>query len=250
MKAFVDGMRSLLYFVGFCQDKIKISTDPSEKEKYQLFIELLTPIAKGYVTDRAYEVCNHGLQVYGGYGYIRDYPMEQLVRDCRITMIYEGTNGIQAMDLLGRKLGLNGGKALTDLLQEMTRIVDAAKAVDNLKKMADKVEKTMARLGETAMRLGEAAMSVDVGKAFAWAYPFMEVFGDTTMAWMLLWRALIADEKLKRGGKGSDADFYRGQIMTAEFFIYSVLPATLGKMDAIREMNGAAVEMPESGFGV
>ena len=250
MKAFVDGMRSLLYFVGFCQDKIKISTDSSEKEKYQSFIELLTPIAKGYVTDRAYEVCNHGLQVYGGYGYIRDYPMEQLVRDCRITMIYEGTNGIQAMDLLGRKLGLNGGKALADLLQEMTRIVDAAKSVDNLKKMADKVEQTMARLNETAMRIGETAMSVDVGKAFAWAYPFMEVFGDTTMAWMLLWRALIADEKLKRGGKASDADFYRGQRMTAEFFICSVLPAALGKMDAIREMNGAAVEMPESGFGV
>jgi alkylation response protein AidB-like acyl-CoA dehydrogenase len=250
MKAFVDGIRSLLYFVGFCQDKIKLSDDSSEREKYQSFIELLTPIAKGYVTDRAYEVCNQGLQVYGGYGYIKDYPMEQLVRDCRITMIYEGTNGIQAMDLLGRKLGLNGGRALTDLFSEMTRTVDAAKAVDNLKKIAEKVEKAISRLGETAMHLGAAAMSADGRNAFAWAYPFMEAFGDTTMAWMLLWRSVIAAEKLKSAGKESDADFYRGQLMTAEFFICSVLPATLGKMDAICGMNGAAVEMPESGFGV
>jgi alkylation response protein AidB-like acyl-CoA dehydrogenase len=250
MKAHVDAIRSLLYFVGFCQDRVKLADDPAENEKYQLLIELLTPIAKGYVTDRAFEICNQALQVYGGYGYIRDYPLEQLVRDCRITMIYEGTNGIQAMDLLGRKLGMAGGKAITGLLGEMNRIVDAAKSVDNLKKMAEKMEIAITRLTKTATRMGEAAMSPDVRKAFAWAYPFMEAFGDITLAWMLLWRAVIAAEKLAAGAKGGDAEFYQGQLMSAGFFIFSTLPSTLGKMDAVCEMNGAAVEMPESGFGV
>ena len=102
-------------------------TIPGEKEKYQGIVDVLIPIAKGYVTDRAFEVCNHGLQVYGGYGYIKDYPLEQFVRDCRITMIYEGTNGIQAMDLLGRKLGMKKGKPVMDLLGEMQRSIAAAR---------------------------------------------------------------------------------------------------------------------------
>ena len=123
MKVYVEGIRSLLYYVGMCEDKVKISEDAQEKSTYQGIIDVLIPIAKGYVTDRAFEVCSHGVQVYGGYGYIRDYPMEQLLRDCRITMIYEGTNGIQAMDLLGRKLGLNKGKPVMDLLGEIQKSI-------------------------------------------------------------------------------------------------------------------------------
>jgi len=114
MKALVEGMRSLLYYMGMCSDQVNIAKDEAEKDKYQGLIEILTPVAKGYVTDRAFEVCSQGVQVYGGYGYIREYPMEQLMRDCRITMIYEGTNGIQAMDLLGRKLGMKKGKPIME----------------------------------------------------------------------------------------------------------------------------------------
>lgn len=112
MKAWVDGMRSLLYFNAKCADIVATTDDVEEKQKYSDMIELLTPIVKGYVTDRALEVCSHGVQVYGGYGYVKEYPVEQLMRDSRIYMIYEGTNGIQAMDLLGRKLGMKGGHCL------------------------------------------------------------------------------------------------------------------------------------------
>ena len=103
MKVYIEGMRSLLYYVAWCEDKANTVEDEKEKEKYHDLIDLLIPIAKGYVTDRAFDVCNAGMQVYGGYGYIKEYPQEQLMRDCRITMIYEGTNGIQSMDLLGQK---------------------------------------------------------------------------------------------------------------------------------------------------
>ena len=249
MKVYVEGIRSLLYYVGMCEDKIKICEDAKEKLTYQGIIDILIPIAKGYVTDRAFEVCSHGVQVYGGYGYIRDYPMEQLLRDCRITMIYEGTNGIQAMDLLGRKLGLNKGKPVMDLLGEVQKTIAMTKDAKGLEDLAAKMEKIVDKLGEVALHMGMTAMSPKVMNAFAFAHPFMEVCGDVVMAWMLLWRAVIASKKLENGAKKKDAAFYQGQIKSAEFFIYSILPITFGKMKAILATNGAAVEITEDSFG-
>ncbi|NQU64891.1 MAG: acyl-CoA dehydrogenase, partial [SAR324 cluster bacterium] len=110
MKAYIEGMRSLIYYSGTLSDTIATSDDEDEKRLTLKIIEILTPIIKGYITDRAWEVCNHGVQVYGGYGYSKEYPVEQLLRDSRILMIYEGTNGIQAIDLLNRKIKMDGGK--------------------------------------------------------------------------------------------------------------------------------------------
>jgi len=249
MKVYVEGMRSLLYYVGLCEDKIKITTDPEEKARYQGIVDVLIPLAKGYVTDRAFEVCSHGVQVYGGYGYIREYPVEQLLRDCRITMIYEGTNGIQAMDLLGRKLGLNKGKPVMDLLVEMQKTIKMAGEVSGLEDFAARVEEAVNKLGEVALHMGTTAMSSKVLNAFAFAYPFMEVCGDVVMSWMLLWRATVAARKLEKGAKKKDAAFYQGQLKSAEFFLYSILPVTFGKMKVILTTNGAAVEIAEDSFG-
>ena len=249
MKVYVEGMRSLLYYIKLCKDKIKISEDEEKKTKYQGFIDVLIPIAKGYVTDRAFEVCNHGIQVYGGYGYIKEYPMEQLLRDCRLTMIYEGTNGIQAMDLLGRKLGMNKGKPFMDFLGELQKTIAMAKSVSGLEDFAAKVEEAVNKLGEVALHMGMTAFSEKVLNAFAFAYPFMEVTGDVVMSWMLLWRATIAAQKLEKGAKKKDAAFYEGQIKSAEFFLNSILPISLGKMKTIVVTNGAAVEISEDSFG-
>jgi alkylation response protein AidB-like acyl-CoA dehydrogenase len=249
MKVYVEGIRSLLYYVGMCEDRVQVSEDAQEKSKYQGIIDVLIPIAKGYATDRAFEVCSHGVQVYGGYGYIRDYPMEQLLRDCRITMIYEGTNGIQAMDLLGRKLGLNKGKPVMDLLGEIQKSIAMAKDAQGLKDFADRLESAVNKLGEVALHMGTTAMSPKVMNAFAFAHPFMEVCGDVVMAWMLLWRAAIAARELENNPKKKDAAFYAGQIKSAEFFIYSILPITFGKMKAILAANGAAIEIAEDSFG-
>ncbi|MFO7556060.1 MAG: acyl-CoA dehydrogenase [Desulfobacterales bacterium] len=249
MKVYVEGIRSLLYYVGMCEDRIKVSEDAEEKLKYKGVIDVLIPIAKGYVTDRSFEVCSHGIQVYGGYGYIKDYPMEQLLRDCRITMIYEGTNGIQAMDLLGRKLGLNKGKPVMDLLGEIQKTIAMAKKTQGLEEFAAKLEDMVNKLGEVALHMGTMAMSLKVMNAFAFAHPFMEVCGDVVMAWMLLWRATIASQKLEKKPGKKDAAFYNGQIKSAEYFIYSILPITFGKMKAILATNGAAVEIEEDSFG-
>ncbi len=249
MKVYVEGMRSLLYFISLLFDRIQIDDRPEEKDKCQGMIDVLIPIAKGYVSDRALDVCNIGLQVYGGYGYIKEYPMEQLVRDCRISTIYEGTNGIQAMDLLGRKLGQNNGKPVMDLFGEMHKTLAAAKQFAELENEVAVFETALNKLAEAAMHLGAAAMSPKILHAFAFAYPFMEVAGDVVLAWMLLWRAVVSAEALKNTPKKKDATYYEGQLKGAEFFMQTLLPITMGKINAIKKTNGAAVEISEAAFG-
>ena len=246
MKVMVEGMRSLHYYVGYCQDMAALAETEEEKEKYEGLVDILTPIAKGYGTDKAFEVCSHGVQVYGGYGYTKEYPVEQYLRDCRITMIYEGTNGIQAMDLFGRKMTMKKGKLVMDLFGEIMKTVNAAKAVDTLKDAAEKVEEALNRLGEAARHLGKTAME-NVDLAFAYAYPLMEVTGDVVMGWMLLWRAVIAAQKLE--AKPKDAAFYQGQIKSVEFFANVFLPVSLGKVNSMLATNGAAIEIEDVSFG-
>jgi alkylation response protein AidB-like acyl-CoA dehydrogenase len=249
MKVYVEGMRSLLYYVGRLEDLKATAGSPEAQAKYQGMVDFLIPIAKGYVTERACEVCNLGIQVYGGYGYIREYPMEQLLRDCRITPIYEGTNGIQAMDLLGRKLGQDKGQPMMNLLAEIQAVIAAAKAIPRIAPFAEKVEGMINKLAEVAMHMGVSAMSDKVLTAFAFAHPFLEVCGDMVMAWMLLWRGRIAAEKLAAGAKDRDALFYEGQVRSLEFFTHTILPVTFGKMKAILDANSAVVEIPEDAFG-
>ncbi|MEF8824255.1 MAG: acyl-CoA dehydrogenase [Desulfohalobiaceae bacterium] len=248
MKVYVDGMRSLIYYANLCEDMKNLAESEEEREKYQNIIEVLIPICKAYCTDKAVDVCDMGIQVYGGFGYTSDYPQEQLLRDCRITPIYEGTNGIQAMDLLGRKLGMKKGKAIMDLMGEVQNTITQAKEVSRVADSAEQVEKALNKLGEVSMNIGGKAASEEVMKAFANAYPFMEVSGDVTMAWMLLWRAKVAAQKLE-SAKKKDAPFYEGQIKTMEYFVNSILPITLGKMDLINNLDATAVEMEEDHFG-
>jgi hypothetical protein len=249
MKSYVEGMRSLLYYAGYLSDQMAVTDDEAQQARLQGMLDLLIPICKGYVTDKSFEVCSTGVQVYGGYGFIKEYPQEQLLRDCRITMIYEGTNGIQAMDLLGRKLGMNKGKPIMDLMADIQKIIAQAKAIDGLSAYAGKLEKALNRLGEVAMHLGATAMSPKVMSAFAFAHPFMEAAGDVVLAWMLLWRGVVAAAKLEKGAKRKDKPFYEGQIKSLQYFVQAVLPITMGKMDAIMATCDAAVEISEDGFG-
>ena len=249
MKMYVEGMRSLLYFIANCEDKIHVTDSEEEKENCQNLIDVLIPVAKGYVSDRAVEMCNVGIQVFGGYGYTSEYPVEQLLRDVRICPIYEGTNGIQALDLLGRKLGMKKGKLFMDLMAEMKKTLGEAKTVDRLGGLTDTVEVVFGKFGELSMQMGKIAMSPDALKAFANANLFLDVAGDVVMAWMLLWRATLAAKKLENGAKKKDEAFYEGQIKSAEFFAGSVLPVTNGRMAGLMNPSGAAIEISDDSFG-
>jgi len=262
MKAHVDGMRSFVYYVASLFDREALAETDEERETAQGLIDLLTPLVKGYCTDVGYEVCVQAIQVYGGYGYTQEYPVEQLTRDAKICSVYEGTNGIQAMDLLGRKLGMKKGRLFMDFMGEIQKTIAEAKSTQGLEEMAARVETALNRLGELAMYMGKTAASEKVKTAFADAMPFMMVMGDVLLAWMHLWRAVTAAPKLKKAvgslddaarlekaEKNKDAAFYDGQLRTAQYFIYSVLPGTLGKMDAILTANSAPVQMHEKSFG-
>jgi alkylation response protein AidB-like acyl-CoA dehydrogenase len=249
MKSNSEGMRSILYYAGFMEDMIHTSDNEADKAKYQGIIDVLIPVAKGYITDRAFEMCSWGVQVFGGYGFTKEYPQEQLLRDCKITQIYEGTNGIQAMDLLGRKLGLNKGKAFTDLLAEVQKTIDAAKKIETLTSLADMLDTTVVKLMETARALGAVMGANKIGAAFVQAHPFLDVTGDTLMGWMMLWRATIATQKLADKPKNKDISFYEGQLSSARFFINSVLPVSKGKMEVIMTGDTAALDISEEAFG-
>jgi alkylation response protein AidB-like acyl-CoA dehydrogenase len=249
MKSYVDGMRSFFYFMAMCRTKALLADSEEERQANDDLFELLTPLIKDYLSVHGHEVCVQAIQAYGGAGYTKDYPVEQYARDCKITSIFEGTSGVQAMDLLGRKLGMRKGQVFVNFLGEIHKTVAAAKNTEGLTGLAAKVETTANRLGEIAMHLGKTALSPDFKVAFAHSLPFLETMGDTIMAWMLLWRASVASQQLTNGAKKKDKVFYDGQIKTAEFFIDTLLPVTLGKLDAIQGTCPAAVEIDDDGFG-
>ncbi len=263
MKAQLEGMRSLNYYTALCIDKVATeSIDEEEKEKLKGFIELLTPVCKAYTTERGCEICNLAIQVHGGNGATKDYPVEQLLRDCKISTIYEGTTGIQAMDLLGRKVAMKKGKVFEAFMEEIRKTIAVAKSMPDIGDIALKLEETLVKLEDTAVKLTQAVRSPKMLSAFGQACPFLDIFGEVIVAWMLLWRASIASPKLakiigdgdeakrkEKLEKNKDAAFFHGQVQTARYFINSVIPATMGKMDAVNNLDDALVEMTDAAFG-
>ncbi len=261
MKSHVEGMRSFVYYVSSLFDREACAADDEERTFVADLIELLTPIVKSYCTDRGFEATVEAVQVYGGYGYIRDYPVERLMRDSKINSIYEGTNGIQGMDLLGRKLGMKKGAVFMNFMGEIQKTIAQAKD-NNLHELALPLEQALNRLGEIAMHMGKSAMSPDFKVAFSFASPFLDVMGDVIMGWMLLWRAAVAgpalekivgqstgDARIEKIQKNKNAAFYEGQLKSAEYYILTQLPVTMGKMNSIEASNNAIIEIPEVSFG-
>lgn len=262
MKSHVEGMRSFVYYVAQLFDKETMAKSEEERTYYKDLIDLLTPVIKSYCTDRGFECTVQAMQVYGGYGYTSDYPVERLLRDSKINSIYEGTNGIQAMDLLGRKMGMKKGLVFVGFIEEIKKVIATAKETDGLTDSAEKLERVVNQLTEVAMHIGMQAMSIDFETAFSHATPFLEAMGDVIMGWMLLWRAMVAAPKLNElvGGldvgaraekinKNKSAAFYEGQLKSSEYFIHSILPVTEGRLSAIANGNKAIVTISEAAFG-
>ncbi len=248
MKSYVEGMRSFTHYTAACFDWAKISDTEEEREKYNGMAEILTPILKTYNSVEGFNVCVEAMQLYGGAGYTKDYPIEQLVRDCKIASIYEGTDGIQAMDLLARKLPMKEGQVFMALIQEMQSITAKAKEIEGLKELAAKQDEAINKLAETAMALGKTAMSAKFKTGFAHSVPFLYMMGDVIMGWFLLWRAVVASEKME-GAKKKDVAFYEGQLKNAEYFIQTIIPVTLGKMESINGFCSASIDISDEAFG-
>ena len=245
MKAYVEGMRSFTYYVARCFDNVSCARTHEDREYYKGLIEILTPVVKAYCSEKGFDVCVQAMQVFGGYGYTRDFPVEQILRDCKICSIYEGSNGIQAMDFIGRKLGMNKGQAFLALVSEMEKIVKSAMAQSTLIPLAEQFKKAIEQFTLTVQHIVQLTGSNDFSTAFVYAHPLMEVTGDLVMAWMLLWRASIALPRISDPKQGA---FYEGQVKSAEYFIRNVLPVTLGKMEGIRNSNDSALSIRDEAF--
>jgi hypothetical protein len=227
-------------------DRESISIDEAEKRKWQNIVGLLTPVSKAYASDKAFEVCALAIQVLGGYGYTKEYKVEQFARDCKITAIYEGTNGIQAIDLFGRKIRMENGAALAAVIAEMKAAVKEAAGAAELAPYAEAVGKSVAALEEISKFLIEKCTSDDAYLATSWATPYLEIFGDIALAWMFIWQAKKALEN--KEAKSADVQFYDSKINTAKFYISSLLPRVAGKIEAIKQYDRSFLAMGESIF--
>ncbi len=250
MKAYTEGMRSILFYIAFCQDQKKVTNDESEKETFQNLIDFLIPIGKGYVTDRAVEVCDMAIQVFGGYGYTKEYPVEQILRDVRITTIYEGTNGIQAIDLFNRKLTMKKGQLYKTLINRIERTIDEAKKTDSLSLLAVKFDEMVQKFQKIAHQMSRPPEhSADILKVRSLSGQFLHVTGDVILAWMLLWRAHVAQKQLDKTTQKKRKDFYQGQIESARFFIENLGPVTVGRMNSIMDSGDAVLTISTNAFG-
>jgi alkylation response protein AidB-like acyl-CoA dehydrogenase len=249
MKSYVSGMRSFFYYTASLGEDLKLHPDAEDAEMKEALFELLLPLIKEYLAFKGHEVCIQAIQIFGGAGYTKDYLVEQYARDCKIASIYEGTSGIQAMDLLGRKMGALKGAAFAHFVGEIQKTVVQAKAFEDLVPLAEKVETAANYMGKVAAGLGKKAYSLEAKVAFANSLPFLHAMGDVIMAWMNLWRATTAATKLAGKVKKKDMAFYNGEIKTARFFIQTELSIAMGKLAAIEAFCSAAIDMEEGEFG-
>ena len=259
MKAYTEGCRALLYETAYYEDLAQSATDDEDRDGYEMMVELMTPICKAYSTDVAFRVAEWGIQVLGGYGYCSEYPLEQYMRDIKILSIYEGTNGIQALDLLGRKIAMKGGMLFMKFIMELNGFVEANKEHARLAVSVAALEKAKDTLSQVTMKFGELSMSGDVLYPVLYATPYLEMFGEVTIAHILLRQAVIANEKLEAiyAEKGADTDeakanlvkendeakYYSGKIHSAEFFAAYVLPGVDAKAATAMSQNRTPLEI-------
>jgi len=242
MKAYVEGMRAMLFGMTLYAERAEHDPDPGEREKYQDFMDLLTPVAKAYCTDVGYEVTRLALQTHGGYGYIKEYQVEQCVRDMKIGSIYEGTNGIQALDLVGRKLGFKQGRLFKRFVQHLNEFVEAHAGHPAIGPLVQRWVPAKDTLVSVTMHIAQLGLSGDWKYPAFSATPYLMMFGDVAMGYYLLEQARIAAGRIAQSS-GRDQAFYRNKVRTAEFFIHHLLPEAEARAASIRSNNLSALEM-------
>lgn len=222
-KALVEGLRALAVWGALQVDLSHVAETEEERQLADDLISLLTPVIKGYGTDKGYEVATNAQQVYGGHGYIEEWGMSQFVRDARITMIYEGANGVQAMDLVGRKLAQNGGRAIQTLFGMIDAEVAEAKGNSALVDFATRLEKAANDLKAATMWFMQNGMA-NPNNIGAGAHHYMHIMGHVALGLMWLRMAGVAQAKLAAGE--GDAAFYNAKLVTARHFGERILPDT------------------------
>ena len=244
-KAFAEGSRAMVYFTAQHADILHMSDDEEKKKESDNMMGFMTPILKAFLTEIGYEAANHGVQVFGGHGFIAEWGMEQIVRDTRIALLYEGTTGIQALDLLGRKILMTQGEAL----KQFTKLVHVfcKEQADNedMKKFVEPLQKLNKEWGDLTMKVGMSAMKNrdEVGAA---SVDYLMYSGYATMAYFWARMALVAQQKLAEGT--TETGFYTAKVQTAEFYFKRILPRTAGHAQMIAAGADSIMAIEEENF--
>lgn len=244
-KAFTEGARAVSYWVGMAGDIAEKHPDEKEREKAEDLMALMTPILKAYQTDMGSEVANLVVQVYGGHGYIWEWGVEQYVRDARIAQIYEGTNGIQALDLVGRKMSKGFGRLLRrffhpvqDFIEEHQGNADMQDYIFPLAKAFMKLQQSTAMIAQKGLKNPEEAGAASVD--------YLRQFALVAMAYMWCEMVLAAKEKLEKGE--GDQEFYQAKLDTAHFFMTRMLPEADAKFKMVLAGAEPLMKVKESAF--
>lgn len=247
-KATTEGLFALLAYAAFLGDKERFSPNEAERMNAETILGILTPVCKAYGSEASYDSIVLAIQCYGGYGFSEEFPLAQMLRDCKVFPIYEGTNGIQAMDLLGRKVVMKGGEALRTFLGEIANTVGQASQSKSLKDMADKVSAALNEVAETTTQLGGIAMSGDIEGYISSAVPYLHMFSRLVISWLFLWQSLIAEKSLAAGANAADQAYYKGKLATARFYLNNQLPYLHATAQILKSGERTALDFDEEWF--
>jgi Acetyl-CoA dehydrogenase C-terminal like/Acyl-CoA dehydrogenase, C-terminal domain len=249
MKARVEGLRALAVKLTMHIDRAtaieKTSGDKEAAEYHIGQVDLLVPLLKAYGSDQAFQICATAIQVYGGAGFLQDWPVEQYCRDSKIFSIYEGTNHIQAMDLVGRKLPRENGRAVRAFLQLVASDVAEAKAAGDPSGVGAALDAPLADLQAATMWLAQNGMA-DPNQAGAGAYPYMNLMGLVALGWMWLKMAAASSRALAAGD--GDKPFHEAKLATAAFYAARELPRSAGLRHEIEAGAETLMKLPEEAF--
>ncbi len=241
-RAVIEGSFSLLMQCSKYLDLQHVAGD-AEKTKYSLLLEILTPVAKSYPSEMGVQAISQGLQCLGGSGYCDDYPLEQYYRDARIHPIHEGTTGIQAMDLLGRKVLMQNGQAFNLFTGELQATISTATKFPNLQGHAQQLKDALANLENVTDHLLEIAQTQGPEYFLADATLYLELFGIIAVSWQWLLQGIAIQKALSDGAKKKDLNFYHGKMIAMQYFLEYELPKTLGLTARLMRSDGLTVEM-------
>ena len=245
-KCWVEGAMALGFFASQLVDQAQ-DPDESVRRESGLLLDLLTPIVKAWGSEYALKANDLAIQILGGYGYTREYPVEQCWRDNRINPIHEGTNGIQALDLLGRKAMMRDGAAVKLLLQRIGATVSEASSVEELEGLATQLLAGVTLAGEVTVSVGQRLAAGEVRRALANAHHYMHLLGHLVIGWLWLRSAMVASRALPAAST-ADADFYRGKLQACRFFFACELPQIELSARLVREAEASAFNMPAAAF--
>ena len=246
-KSYVEGGLALCLYCARLVDDAAIAEDAQAREPLNLLLEILTPMAKAWPSDFCLEANKLAIQVLGGYGYTRDYPVERYYRDNRLNPIHEGTNGIQGLDLLGRKVTMHNGAAFRLLLARFDETQQQAQGLPQLVEYAQALKAASDTAAKVTMTLGQAALQGKVDLFLANAHLYLEMLGHTTIAWLWLQQAIKAQKALP-SANAADRDFYEGKLRACQYFFRYELPKAASQASLLMQLDDTCLAMPASAF--